>query len=98
VKHVRGQAQRQRVFAATRTQDGMLRVRRYRRYGADTQLAESCGWWKKREQQGADSTPAVRISGIFVPIVVAIKRDSFVAWWTLSGDFTQALITPSQCW
>lgn len=82
-----------RVFAATQNQDGMLRVRATG-VGAHTQLAEIV-----RLVEGAQGGKAPiqrladRISGIFVPIVVAISMLTFVAWWTLSGDFTQALIS-----
>jgi len=81
-----------RVFAATQNQDGMLKVRATG-VGAHTQLAEIVRLVE--EAQGSKAPIqrlADRISGIFVPIVVAISVMTFVAWWTLSGDFTHALI------
>jgi Cu+-exporting ATPase len=81
-----------RVFAATQNQDGMLRVRATG-VGAHTQLGEIVRLVE--EAQGTKAPIqrlADRISGIFVPIVVAISVITFVAWWSLSGDFTQALI------
>jgi Cu+-exporting ATPase len=81
-----------RVFAATQNLDGMLRVRATG-VGVHTQLAEIVRLVE--EAQGSKAPIqrlADRISGIFVPIVVAISVMTFVAWWTLSGDFTQALI------
>ncbi len=81
-----------RVFAASQNQDGMLRLRATG-VGAHTQLAEIV---RLVEQAQGSKAPIQRladqISGIFVPIVVAISTITFVAWWTLSGDFTQALI------
>jgi len=35
---------------------------------------------------------ADRIAAIFVPVVTAIALVTFVAWWTLGGDFTVALV------
>jgi len=35
---------------------------------------------------------ADKVAAIFVPAVVAIAALTFVAWWALSGDFTQAMV------
>jgi Cu+-exporting ATPase len=35
---------------------------------------------------------ADKVAAIFVPVVVAIALVTFVAWWALAGDFTQALV------
>jgi hypothetical protein len=35
---------------------------------------------------------ADKVAAIFVPVVVAIALLTFVAWWALAGDFTQALV------
>ncbi len=81
-----------RVFAATQNQDGMLRVRAAG-VGAHTRLAEIV---RLVEQAQGSKAPvqrlADRISGVFVPIVVAISAMTLVAWWALAGDFTQALV------
>ena len=35
---------------------------------------------------------ADKVAAIFVPVVVAIALATFVAWWALAGDFTQAMV------
>ncbi len=81
-----------RVFAATQNQQGMLRIRATG-VGAGTQLAEIV---RLVEQAQGSKAPIQRladvVSGIFVPVVVAIALLTFAGWWAIAGDFTQALV------
>ncbi len=81
-----------RVYAATQNLDGMLRLRATG-VGADTQLAHIV---RLVEQAQGSKAPiarlADRISGIFVPVVLAIAVLTFALWWGLAGDFSRALI------
>ncbi|MEO8005020.1 MAG: heavy metal translocating P-type ATPase [Betaproteobacteria bacterium] len=80
-----------RVFAATQNLDGVLKIRATG-IGAQTQLAqivrlvEDAQGSKAPVQQLAD-----RVSGIFVPTVLAISLVTLVGWW-LAGDFPTALV------
>ena len=81
-----------KVFAATLNQQGLLKCRATG-VGAHTQLAaiihlvEEAQGSKAPIQRMADI-----ISGIFVPIVVAISIATFGITWWLIGDFVPALI------
>lgn len=81
-----------KVFAATLNQQGLLKCRATS-VGAHTQLAaiihlvEEAQGSKAPIQRMADT-----ISGIFVPIVVAISVLTFGITWWLTGDFVPALI------
>lgn len=81
-----------KVFAATLNQQGLLKCRATS-VGAQTQLAaiihlvEEAQGSKAPIQRMADT-----ISGIFVPIVVAISVLTFGITWWLTGDFVPALI------
>lgn len=81
-----------RVFAATLNGTGALRCRALR-VGAQTHLAEiirlvgAAQGSKAPIQRLAD-----RMSGFFVPIVLAIALATLVGWWLATGDFTPALI------
>lgn len=82
----------EKVFAATSNQQGVLKCRATG-VGAHTQLAaiihlvEEAQGSKAPIQRLADT-----ISGIFVPIVVAISIATFAITWWLIGDFVTALI------
>lgn len=82
----------EKVFAATSNQQGVLKCRAVS-VGAHTQLAaiihlvEEAQGSKAPIQRMADT-----ISGIFVPIVVAISIATFGITWWLAGDFVTALI------
>jgi Cu+-exporting ATPase len=81
-----------RVFAATQNGTGLLRCRALR-VGARTQLAEIIRL--VGEAQGSKAPIqrlADRISGIFVPIVLAIALVTLVIWWLSTGAFAAALI------
>jgi Cu+-exporting ATPase len=81
-----------RVFAATQNGTGLLKCRALR-VGARTQLAEIIRL--VAEAQGSKAPIqrlADRISGIFVPVVLAIALATLVLWWLGTGEFSTALI------
>ena len=81
-----------RVFAATRNRDGMLKIRATG-VGASTQLAEIARL--TAEAQGSKAPIqrlADRISGVFVPVVMVIALLAFALTWWLSGEFSTATI------
>jgi Cu+-exporting ATPase len=81
-----------KLFAATINGDGLLRCRATG-VGSHTLLA---GIIRLVEQAQGSKAPVQRladkVAAIFVPVVVAIALLTFVAWWALAGDFTQALV------
>ncbi|MCM2308236.1 MAG: cadmium-translocating P-type ATPase [Sulfuritalea sp.] len=81
-----------KVFAATINGDGLLRCRATG-VGSHTLLA---GIIRLVEEAQGSKAPVQRladkVSAIFVPVVVAIALLTFIAWWALGGDFTQALV------
>jgi P-type Cu+ transporter len=81
-----------RAFAGTQNLDGLLKLRATGT-GAHTQLAEIV---RLTEQAQGSKAPiqrlADRVSGMFVPVVVAISGLTFVAWWAFGGEFTPALV------
>ncbi len=81
-----------KLFAATINGDGLLRCRATG-VGSHTLLA---GIIRLVEQAQGSKAPVQRladkIAAIFVPIVTAIALLTFIAWWALAGDFTQALV------
>jgi P-type Cu+ transporter len=81
-----------RVFAGTQNFDGMLKLRATGT-GSRTQLAEIV---RLTEQAQGSKAPiqrlADRVSGVFVPVVVAISVLTFAAWWLFGGAFTPALV------
>jgi P-type Cu+ transporter len=81
-----------KVFAATLNQEGLLQCRATG-IGKQTVLA---GIIRLVSEAQGSKAPiqrlADKISGIFVPVVVVIAFITFVAWWLLAGDFTQALV------
>jgi Cu+-exporting ATPase len=81
-----------RVFAATINGDGLLRCRATG-VGSHTLLA---GIIRLVEEAQGSKAPVQRladkVAAIFVPVVVAIALLTFVAWWTLAGDVTQAMV------
>jgi Cu+-exporting ATPase len=81
-----------KVFAATINGDGLLRCRATG-VGSHTLLA---GIIRLVEEAQGSKAPVQRladkVSAIFVPVVVVIALLTFIAWWALAGDFTQALV------
>jgi Cu+-exporting ATPase len=81
-----------RVFAATINGDGLLRCRATG-VGSHTLLA---GIIRLVEEAQGSKAPVQRladkVAAIFVPVVTLIALLTFVAWWALAGDFTQALV------
>jgi Cu+-exporting ATPase len=81
-----------RVFAATINGDGLLRCRATG-VGSHTLLA---GIIRLVEEAQGSKAPVQRladkVAAIFVPMVVVIALLTFIGWWALAGDFTQALV------
>jgi Cu+-exporting ATPase len=81
-----------RIFAATLNDRGLLKARAtgigaHTALAAIVRLVEEAQGSKAPIQRLAD-----RISGIFVPVVIAIAAVTFVASWLLVGDATVALV------
>ncbi|MFA6310454.1 MAG: heavy metal translocating P-type ATPase [Sterolibacterium sp.] len=81
-----------RLFAATVNGEALLRCRATG-VGSHTLLA---GIIRMVEQAQGSKAPVQRladkIAAVFVPVVSAIALLTFVAWWGLAGDFTQAMV------
>jgi Cu+-exporting ATPase len=81
-----------KVFAATLNGDGLLRCRATG-VGSHTLLA---GIIRLVEEAQGSKAPVQRladkVAAIFVPVVTVIALLTFIAWWALAGDFTQALV------
>ncbi|MEQ1776690.1 MAG: heavy metal translocating P-type ATPase [Burkholderiales bacterium] len=81
-----------RVYAGTINQQGLLRcaatgVGQQTALAAIVRLVEDAQGSKAPIQRLADV-----ISGIFVPVVIAIAVITWLAWWLIGGDFTTATI------
>ena len=81
-----------RVYAGTLNQQGLLRcvatgVGEQTALAAIVRLVEDAQGSKAPIQRLADV-----ISGIFVPVVIAIALATFLGWWLIGGDFTTAMI------
>jgi len=81
-----------KLFGGTQNQQGSL-VGKATAVGSDTALAgiiklvqEAQGSWAPIQKL------ADKISAVFVPIVVCVALVTFILWWSLSFDFTEALI------
>jgi len=81
-----------KVVGATVNQTGLLRVRATR-VGRETVLAQIV---RLVEQAQGSKAPVQRladtISGIFVPIVIAVALLSFIGWFVTGHDFQTALL------
>lgn len=81
------------IYAATRNQDGMLKCRATS-VGSQTQLAEIVRLVAAAQGSKAPiQRLADQISGVFVPVVVAISVLTFGLTWWLAGDFTMSVIS-----
>ena len=81
-----------RVFAGTLNQQGLLRCRA-EGVGAATRLAGIIRM--VRDAQGTKAPIqrlADQVSGIFVPVVVAISAVTFALWWGFGGELAPALV------
>ena len=82
----------ERVFAATRNEDGTLLVRASG-VGAQTRLARIARM--VADAQGSKAPIqhlADRVSAVFVPTVVGIAALTFLGWWWVSGDTVTAMV------
>jgi Cu+-exporting ATPase len=80
------------AHAGTQNLDGSLRVRA-EGVGAHTQLMEIVRLTEAAQGSKAPIQKlADRISGVFVPAVIALALLTFAGWWLASGDFTDSLI------
>jgi P-type Cu+ transporter len=81
-----------KVYAGTLNSQGLLRCKA-EGIGATTMLAGIIRL--VREAQGTKAPIqrlADQVSGVFVPVVVAISALTFAAWWAASGDLSMALV------
>jgi P-type Cu+ transporter len=80
------------VYAATLNAQGLLRCTATG-VGADTALA---GIVRLVEEAQGSKAPIQRladaVSGVFVPVVVALAVFTFAGWWWYSGTWTEALV------
>lgn len=81
-----------KVYGATMNEDGVLKIR-VTQVGEETALAQIAQ--AVEEAQGSKSPiqkMADRVSGIFVPAVIAIALVTFISWFFINGDFPHSLI------
>lgn len=82
----------ERVFGATINQQGLLRIRSTG-VGSDTALAQIVRL--VREAQGSKAPIqrlADKVSGVFVPVIIAIAVATFVLWWAIGSEFVPAML------
>ncbi|MBI1395839.1 MAG: heavy metal translocating P-type ATPase [Betaproteobacteria bacterium] len=81
-----------KVFAATRNEDGTLLVRatgvgQATRLARIARLVEEAQGSKAPIQRLAD-----RVSAVFVPVVALVALLTFLGWWAVAGDLTTAMV------
>ena len=81
-----------RVYAGTLNQQGLLRctatgVGQHTALAAIVRMVEDAQGSKAPIQRLADV-----ISGVFVPVVIAIAVVTWLAWWLIGGDVTAGII------
>ncbi|MCP5277159.1 MAG: copper-translocating P-type ATPase [Thiobacillus sp.] len=82
----------QQAYAGTQNLDGLLKIRALG-VGSHTQLMEIVRLTEAAQGSKAPIQKlADRISGVFVPVVISIAALTFLAWWFITGDFTQSFI------
>jgi Cu+-exporting ATPase len=80
------------VIGATLNRTGSFQFRATR-VGKDTALAQIVRMVQEAQGSKAPVQRLVdQVSAVFVPIVLGIALVTFLAWWFVSGDATQALI------
>ncbi len=81
-----------RVFASTMNGEGALRIRATG-VGSHTQLAEIIRLVEQAQgSKAAVQQLADRVSGVFVPAVLAVSLVTFLGWWLVDGSLTTALV------
>lgn len=82
-----------RVFGATINEDGVLKIK-VTQTGEGTVLAQIIKTVEEAQNSKAPIQKlADKISGIFVPVIIAIALLTFIGWYFAKGDFTFALIS-----
>ncbi len=80
------------VFAATLNLNGALQIEAVK-VGNNTVLAQIINMVAEAQTKKAPIQKlADKISGVFVPIVLAIAAITFVGWWYFGGDITVGII------
>jgi Cu+-exporting ATPase len=80
------------VIGATLNRTGSFQFRATR-VGKDTALAQIVRLVQEAQGSKAPVQKLVdQVSAVFVPVVLAIAAVTFLTWWFVSGDVTQALI------
>jgi Cu+-exporting ATPase len=80
------------VIGATLNRTGSFQFRATR-VGKDTALAQIVRLVQEAQGSKAPVQKLVdQVSAVFVPIVLVIAAATFLAWWFVTGDVTQALI------
>ena len=81
-----------RVFGATINESGLLKIK-VTKIGNDTALAQIIQTVKDAQSSKAPiQRMADKISGIFVPVILAISVMAFVGWYLLTGSLSIAII------